>query len=62
MVASNNLELEQLDVTTAFLNGELEEEIFMHQPEGFEVPGKEGHVCKLIKVSLWPQAVSQAMV
>jgi hypothetical protein len=49
MVASNDLELEQLDVTTAFLNGELEEEIFMHQPEGFEVPGKEGHVCKLIK-------------
>ncbi|KAJ9551763.1 hypothetical protein OSB04_015808 [Centaurea solstitialis] len=49
MVASNDLELEQMDVTTAFLNGELEEEIFMHQPEGFEVPGKEGHVCKLIK-------------
>ena len=49
MVASNNLELEQLDFTTAFLYGELEEEIFMHQPEGFEVPGKEGHVCKLIK-------------
>ncbi|KAJ9542762.1 hypothetical protein OSB04_029268 [Centaurea solstitialis] len=49
MVASDDLELEQMDVTTAFLNGELEEEIFMHQPEGFVVPGKEGHVCKLIK-------------
>ncbi|KAJ9567521.1 hypothetical protein OSB04_003487 [Centaurea solstitialis] len=49
MVASDDLELEQMDVTTAFLNGELEEEIFMHQPEGFVVSGKEGHVCKLIK-------------
>ncbi|KAJ9566010.1 hypothetical protein OSB04_001976 [Centaurea solstitialis] len=49
MVAYDVLELEQMDVTTAFLNGELEEEIFMHQPEGFVFPGKEGHVCKLIK-------------
>ncbi|KAJ9560945.1 LOW QUALITY PROTEIN: hypothetical protein OSB04_006105 [Centaurea solstitialis] len=49
MVASDVLELEQMDVTTVFLNGELEEEIFMHQPEGFVVPGKEGHVYKLIK-------------
>ena len=30
LVVSNDYELEQLDVTTAFVNGELEEEIFMH--------------------------------
>jgi len=47
IVASHDLELEQLDVKTAFLHGELEEDIYMDQPEGFIVPGKEKYVCKL---------------
>ena len=42
-----NLELEQLDIKTAFLHRELDEEIYMDQPEGFIVHGKEDHVCKL---------------
>ena len=42
-----DLELEQLDVKTAFLHGELEEKIYMRQLEGFAVPGKEQLVCKL---------------
>ena len=47
LVTHHNLELEQLDVKTAFLHGELEEDILMRQPEGFIVQGKEDHVCQL---------------
>ena len=47
LAAKHDLKLHQLDITTAFLNGELNEDIYMKQPEGFEVKGKEHLVCKL---------------
>ena len=50
LVASMNLEIEQLDVKIAFLNGDLEEEIYMLQSEGFEVKGKQHMVCRLKKI------------
>ena len=47
-----DLEIEQLDVKTTFLHGDLEEEIYMEQPEGFVVAGKEHQVC-ILKKSLY---------
>ena len=44
-----NLEVHQMDVKTVFLNGDIEEEIYMEQPEGFSAPDKERKVCKLVK-------------
>ncbi|KAD5802609.1 hypothetical protein E3N88_13969 [Mikania micrantha] len=49
IAALRNLEVHQMDVKTSFLNGDLEEEIYMEQPEGFSAPGQEGKVCKLVK-------------
>ena len=44
------LKLHQMDVTTAFLNGELKEDLYMNQPEGCAATGKEHLVCKLKRV------------
>lgn len=48
IAAAKNLEMIQLDVKTAFLYGTLDEEIYMKQPEGFVIPGKE-EVYRLVK-------------
>jgi hypothetical protein len=49
IVAMHDLDLEQLDVKTAFLHGDLEGEIYIDQLEGFIEPGKKNFICKLKK-------------
>ena len=45
----NDMLVHQMDVVTAFLNGKLEDEIYMEQPEDYVQPGKEHLICKLKK-------------
>ena len=52
LVALLDLELEQLDVKTFFLHGDLDEEIYMEQPEGFIHNRNKNFFCKL-KTSLY---------
>ncbi|RZB87264.1 Retrovirus-related Pol polyprotein from transposon TNT 1-94 [Glycine soja] len=61
LVAHYDLELHQMDVKTAFLNGDLEENVCMDQPMGFSVEGKEHIVCKL-KKSIYSLKVSGSKV
>ncbi|GKF90382.1 zinc finger, CCHC-type containing protein [Tanacetum coccineum] len=49
MASIHSLIIHQIDVKTAFLNGELEEEVYMNQSLGFIMPVNENKVCKLIK-------------
>ncbi|GJV27233.1 zinc finger, CCHC-type containing protein [Tanacetum coccineum] len=49
MASIHSMIIHQMDMKTAFFNGELEEEVFMNQPLGFILPGKENKVCKLVK-------------
>jgi len=49
LATSHDLLIHQMDVRKTFLNGELEEEIYMDQPDGFVTSGQNGKVCKLLK-------------
>ena len=49
LAAHYDWELLQMDVRSAYLNGELEEDIYMEQPEGYVAAGQEQLVCKLSK-------------
>lgn len=48
-MVNKDLEPEQMHVKTTFLHGELEVDLYMHQPKGYEVKSKENQVCMLKK-------------
>uniref|UniRef100_A0A803Q2Q9 Reverse transcriptase Ty1/copia-type domain-containing protein n=1 Tax=Cannabis sativa TaxID=3483 RepID=A0A803Q2Q9_CANSA len=50
ITVSNDWPMQQLDVSNAFLNGELEETVYMLKPQGFKDVKYPSHVCKLDKV------------
>jgi hypothetical protein len=49
LAANMKWKLHQMDVKTAFLNGIIEEEVYIEQPQGFEVEDRNSHVCRLKK-------------
>ena len=49
LAASQGWNLHQMDVKTAFLHGSIKEEVYVEQPEGFEIYDRKSHVCRLKK-------------
>ena len=49
LAAQMGWQIHQMDVKTTFLNGELKEEVYIEQSEGFVAHKKETHVCRLMK-------------
>jgi hypothetical protein len=49
LASSMGWKLHQMDVKTTFLNGAIEEEVYIEQPQGFEVHSRDTHVCRLKK-------------
>ena len=62
VVATFDFEVEQMDVKTTFLHGNLEDEIYMKQPEGYVVKGKKELICKLKKVHVWFKTITKDVV
>jgi vacuolar-type H+-ATPase catalytic subunit A/Vma1 len=61
-VVQNNITLYQMDVKSAFLNGYIEEEVYVRQPPGFEDSKFPEHVFKLKKIFVWVKTSSQSLV
>ena len=55
-----NWEIHQMDIKSVFLHGNLDEEIYMKQPQGFVIAGSEHLVCQLQKALYGLKQASQA--
>ena len=63
IVVNRDWALQQFDVKNAFLNGDLEEEVYMELPPGVKTRSScETEVCKLKKGIVWSKAVTSGMV
>jgi hypothetical protein len=62
VVVAFDFELEQMDVKTTLLHGDLEEEIYMKQPGGFVVKGKKGVGMQVEKVPIWFKIITKDVV
>ena len=62
LAANFDRKLHQLDVKNAFLNGDLEEKVYMDLLPEFDEDGRNGRVCRLKKISLWIKAVPTSLV
>jgi hypothetical protein len=60
LAASMGWSLHQMDVKTTFLNGAIEEEVYIEQPRGFEVHSRDTHVCRLKKALYGLKQASRA--
>jgi hypothetical protein len=57
---SKNIKMYKMDVKSSFMNGELEEEVYIEQPEGFQLSENANYVCKLKKVMYGLKHVTRA--
>jgi hypothetical protein len=62
VVVSFYFEVEQMDVKTTFLHGDLEEEIYMKQPKGFASEGKERAGMQAEKFLVWVKEITKDVV